>query len=87
MPSRMFFVGKVFLQIVGIPMGTNCVFLLADIFLYSYETEFLSLCSRQEGNGIYFNASYRYINGVLCMNNPNLDYYLCLVYLIGPEGE
>ena len=29
------FSGKVFQQIVGIPMGTNCAPLLADIFLYS----------------------------------------------------
>ena len=33
--------GKVFQQIVGIPMGTNCAPLLADIFLYSYEAEFI----------------------------------------------
>ena len=25
----------------GIPMGTNCPPLLADLFLYSYENEFL----------------------------------------------
>ena len=30
---------KVFQQIVGIPMGTTCALLLADIFLYSYEAE------------------------------------------------
>ena len=30
------FAGKVFQQIVGIPMGTNCAPLLADISLYSY---------------------------------------------------
>ena len=35
------FGGKVFKQIVGIPMGTNCAPLLADIFLYSYEAEFI----------------------------------------------
>ena len=35
------FVGKVFQQIIGIPMGTNCAPLLADIFLYSYEAEFI----------------------------------------------
>ena len=29
------FAGKVFQQLVGIPMGTNCALLLADIFLYS----------------------------------------------------
>ena len=35
------FVGKFFQHIVGIPMGTNCASLLADIFLYSYEAEFM----------------------------------------------
>ena len=35
------FWGKVFQQIVGIPMGTNCAPLLADIFLYSYEADFI----------------------------------------------
>jgi hypothetical protein len=32
--------GQVFQQSVGIPMGTNCAPLLADLFLYSYEAEF-----------------------------------------------
>ena len=35
------FGGKVFQQIVGIPMGTYCAPLLADLFLYSYEAEFI----------------------------------------------
>ena len=35
------FGGKFFQQIVGIPIGTNCAPLLADIFLYSYEAEFI----------------------------------------------
>ena len=35
------FAGKVFQQIVGIPMGTICAPLLAEIFLYSYEAEFI----------------------------------------------
>ena len=35
------FAGKVFQQIIGIPMGTNFAPLLADIFLYSYEAEFI----------------------------------------------
>jgi hypothetical protein len=33
--------GILFQQVVGIPMGTNCAPLLADLFLYSYESEFL----------------------------------------------
>ena len=35
------FAGKVFQQTVGIPMGTNCAPLLADIFLNSYEADFI----------------------------------------------
>ena len=35
------FGGKVFQHIVGIRMSTNCAPLLADIFLYSYEAEFV----------------------------------------------
>jgi hypothetical protein len=39
--------GTLFQQVVGIPMGTNCAPLLADLFLYSYESEFLQkLCRR-----------------------------------------
>ena len=35
------FVGMVFQHLVGIPMGTNCAPLRADIFLYSYEAELI----------------------------------------------
>ena len=35
------FGGRLFHQIIGIPMATNCAPLLADLFLYSYENEFL----------------------------------------------
>ena len=35
------FVGKVFNRIAGFPIGTKCAPFLADIFLYSYEVEFI----------------------------------------------
>ena len=35
------FGGQRFRQTVGIPMGTNCALLLADLFLYCYENEFV----------------------------------------------
>jgi hypothetical protein len=31
----------VFFKTVGIPMGTNCAPLLADLFFHSYETDFI----------------------------------------------
>ena len=33
---------RLFRQVIGIPMGTNCAPLLADLFLYSYGNEFLN---------------------------------------------
>ncbi|KAK3101641.1 hypothetical protein FSP39_005107 [Pinctada imbricata] len=63
-------------------MGTNCAPLLADIFLYSYEAEFIqSLVS--EGKrywASYFNFTYRYIDDVLSINNPNFADYLSSIY-------
>ena len=40
------FGGRLFRQVIGIPMGTNCAPLLADLFLYSYGNEFLDLPGR-----------------------------------------
>jgi len=35
------FCGRVFQQTVGISMGINCAPVLADLFLYSYEVDFI----------------------------------------------
>ena len=61
------FGGKVFQQIVGIPMGTNCAPLLAGIFLYSYEVEFIQslLSTGKKKLASQFNFTYRYIDDVL----------------------
>ena len=68
------FGGKVFQQIVGIQMGTNCAPFLPDIFLYSYEAEItLSLISAEEKQlASQFNFTYRYIDDVLSINNQNV---------------
>ena len=66
------FSGKIFLQIVGIPMGTNCTPLLADIFLYSYEAEFIQslLSTDRKLLASRLNFTYRYIDDVLSINSP-----------------
>ena len=33
---------KLYRQIVGIPMGTNCAPLVADLFLFCYERDFMT---------------------------------------------
>ena len=76
------FGGKVFQQIVGIPMGTNCAPLLADIFLFSYEAEFIQslLSTGKKKLASQFNCTYRYIDDVLSINNPDFENYLGQMY-------
>ena len=40
------FGSKLYRQIVGIPMGTNCAPLVADLFLFCYERDFMSFFRR-----------------------------------------
>ena len=76
------FAGKVFQQTVGIPMGTNCAPLLADIFLYSHETDFIQslLSTGKKHLASRFNLTYRYIDDVLSINNPEFENYLGQIY-------
>ena len=61
-------------------MGTNCTPLLSDIFLYSYEAEFIhSLPSAGKKELVHvsqFNFTYQYIDDVLSINNPDFENYL-----------
>ena len=64
------FGGQLFRQIVGIPMGTNCAPLLADLFLYSYENEVLDKLIKEGKRKLAgkFNLSYRYIDDLISFN-------------------
>ena len=74
--------GLVFQQTIGIPMGTNCAPLLADLFLHSYEAEFLQglLQKKYRKLAQTFNFSFRYIDDVLSLNNSRFCDYLHLIY-------
>ena len=76
------FAGKAFQQIIGIPMGTNCAPLLAYIFLYSFEAEFIQslLSTGRKLLASQFNFTYRYIYDVLSINNPDFENYLGQMY-------
>ena len=57
---------QVFQQTVGIPMGTNCAPLLADLFLHSYEAEFVQKLLRDNNKklAVSFNHTFRYIDEI-----------------------
>jgi hypothetical protein len=67
-------------------MGTKCAPLLADLFLYSYEAEFVQklLQDNNKKLAVLFNHTFRYIDDVLSINNHNFHNY---VHLISGELE
>ena len=76
------FGGRIFQQTIGIPMGTNCAPLLADLFLYSYEAEFVQslLQAGKKHLAQQFNFTYRYIDDVLSLKNTKIAEYLEFIY-------
>ena len=57
---------KLYRQVVGIPMGTNCAPLVADLFLYFI----MSISVIKQADDIdAFNTSSRYLDDILNINN------------------
>ena len=69
------FGSKLYRQIVGILMGTNCAPLVADWFLFCYERDFmLSLSDNRQTDIIEpFNSISRYLDDLLNIENPYLN--------------
>ena len=67
---------------VGIPMGTNCAPLLADLFLYSYENEFLDKLIKEGKRKLArkFNLSYHYIDDLISFNNKRFKEFISDIY-------
>ena len=67
-------------QIVGIPMGTNCAPLVADLFLFCYERAFMTSLSNDNQAYIIgaFNSTSRRLNKANTSDTkaPILDLYL-----------
>ena len=61
---------KLYRQIVGIPMGTNCAPLVADLFLFCYEIDFMKTLSSDNQADVIkaFNLTSRYLDDL-----PNID--------------
>jgi hypothetical protein len=76
------FNGKIFKQIIGVPMGTNCAPLIADLFLYCYESEFMLELSKTKQVDLIncFNLTSRYIDDILNLDNPLFEQYIHKIY-------
>ena len=78
------FGGRVFQQTV---MGTNCAPLLADLFLYSYEADFIQglLKKNEKKLAQSFNFTFRYTDDVLSLHNFRFGDFVDRIYPIELE--
>ena len=63
-------------------MGTICAPLLVDLFLYSFEADFIQslLSTGKKKLASYVNFTYRYIDDISSINNPDFENYLGQMY-------
>ena len=75
---------KLYRQIVGIPMGTNCAPLVADLFLFCYERDFMLSLSEDNQSDVIeaFNSTSRYLDDLLNIDN---NFFDSMVYRIYPS--
>ena len=73
---------QLFRQIVGIPMGTNCPPLVADLFLFCYERDFMMSLSVENQSEIIeaFRLTSRYLDDLLNIDNTYFDGLISQIY-------
>ena len=62
----------VYQQIVGIPVGSNYAPLIADLFRYCYERDFMSNLQKSKRFDLIekFNDTSRYLDDIFTIDNP-----------------
>ena len=73
---------KLYRQTIGIPMGTNCAPLVADLFLSYYERNFMKSlsCENQANIMEAFNSTSRYLDDLLNIDNIYFDQMVDRIY-------
>ena len=63
-------------------MGTNCAPLIADLFLFCYERDFMMSSSDGKQAGVIdaFNTTFRYLDDILNINNAYFDNMVRQIY-------
>ena len=76
------FDGMVYQRIAVIPMGTNCAPLIADLFFYCYEWDFMSELHKSKRHDLIdmFNDTFRYPDDIFTIDNPEFEKYIPDIY-------
>ena len=72
----------VFKQVIGIPMGTDCAPLLANLFLFHFEYSYIKekLSKADYGMALSYKYTVRYIDDLLTFNNPSFEGNIATIY-------
>ncbi|XP_074626242.1 uncharacterized protein LOC141884359 [Acropora palmata] len=71
-------------HVIGIPMGTNSAPLLADLFLHTFEYDFMVKTMKHDiTKAIQFSNTFRYIDDLFSINN--VDFGNCISAIYPPE--
>ena len=75
------FDSMVYQQIVGIPMCTNCAQLIADLFIYCYERDFMSDLHKSKSHNLIVMSNdtfctSRYLDDIFTIDNPEFEKYI-----------
>ena len=76
------FDGMVFQQIVGIPMDTYCAPLIADLFLYCSERDFMSNLQKSKRFDLIdkFNDTFQYLYDIFTIDYPQFAVHIPDIY-------
>ena len=76
------FDNRIYRQVIGIPMGTNCAPLIADLFLFCQERNFMDRLVKNKKLDLIesFNRTSRYLDDILNINNPKFEKYIPDIY-------
>ena len=76
------FEGMVYQQLVGIPMGTNCAPLIADLFLFCFERDFTSNLHKSKRYDLIdmFNDTSQYLCDIFTIDNPEFEKHIPDIY-------
>ena len=76
------FGSKLYRQNVGIQMGTNCAPLVADLFLFCYERDFMKSLTKEKRYDLIdaFNSTSRYLDDLLNIDNIHFEHMVHRIY-------
>ena len=72
---------SLFREVIGIPMGTNSAPLLADLFLHTFEYDFMVKTMKHDiTKAIQFSNTFRYMEDLFSINNVDFGNYISAIY-------